>query len=363
MAINNPDNYCVILAGGKGKRLWPTSRENYPKQFIDFFGSGRTLLQQTYDRFLQVVPQENIFVCTNQNYADVVREQLPHLGENNLMAEPIFRSTAPSLAWTTHRIYHINPSANIIISPSDQAIQNEDAFVHNVLDGLQFVSQHDCVLTMGIKPTRPEPGYGYIQLGEAVGNDVFKVQSFTEKPEREFAQIFVDSGEFYWNTGLYLLNARYGYAQLSEKMPMVLSRYDEEQPNFSMEGENDFIRDNFPLYPNLSIEHAIIEKSDNSFIMKCNFGWADIGTWHSVYESMQKKEDDNVVIDSRVILEDCHNNVIKLSKDKLGIINGLEGYIVVEKDNILFICKKEDSSALVRKYVNEVQMKYGDDFV
>lgn len=363
MTVYNTDNYCVILAGGKGKRLWPTSRENYPKQFIDFFGTGRTLLQQTYDRFLKIVPQENIFVCTNQIYADIVREQLPELQPNNLMAEPIFRSTAPSLAWTTHRIYHLNPNANIIISPSDQMILKEEAFIDNILDGFAFVKDNACVLTMGIKPTRPEPGYGYIQLGECVGNDVFKVQSFTEKPDRKFAQIFMDSDEFYWNTGLYLLNAKYGYERLNEKLPEVLSRYDEEEPVFSMEKENDFIRDNFPLYPNVSIEHAIIEKADNSFIMKCHFGWADIGTWHSIYESMQKKQDDNVVIDSQVILDNCHNNVIKLSKDKIGVINGLEGYIIVEKDNVLLICKKEDSSALVRKYVNEVQMKYGDEFV
>ncbi len=363
MTVYNTNNYCVILAGGKGKRLWPTSREQYPKQFIDFFGSGRTLLQQTYDRFLKIVPKEHIFVCTNQIYADIVREQLPELHENNLMAEPIFRSTAPSMAWTAHRIYSLNHDANIIISPSDQTIQDEEAFIQNILDGFQFVQDNDCILTMGIKPTRPEPGYGYIQLGEAVGNDVFRVQSFTEKPEREFAQIFVDSGEFYWNTGLYLINAHYAYDWLSEKLPMVLGRFDEEHPDFTTEEENDFIRDNFPLYPNLSIEHAMLEKTSQSYIMKCDFGWADIGTWHGLYETMQKKENDNVVIDSDVILEDCHNNVIKLSKGKLGVINGLEGYIVVEKDNILFICKKEDSSALVRKYVNEVQMKYGDDFV
>ncbi len=359
--INN--YYCVILAGGKGRRLWPASREHYPKQFIDFFGSGQTQLQQTYERFARILPEQNIFVNTNILYLDLVREQLPQVAADHIMAEPIHRNTAPSAAWATHRVMHLNPEASIIFTPSDQAVQDDEAFAKNVLDGLEFVSANDCLLTMGVKPTRPEPGYGYIQLGECAAQDVYKVQSFTEKPERDFAKMFMESGEFYWNTGLFLSNARYCFDSFCKLLPAVLRNFDQMKPDFSAAEEDAFIKDNFPSYPNLSIDYGILEKSDNVFVMKCDFGWADLGTWHSMYEAMQKGPGDNVVVDSEVLLDNAHNNVIKLPKGRLAVINGLDGYIVVEKDNVLLICKKEDSSALVRKFVNEVQIKKGEDFV
>ena len=355
--------YCVILAGGKGRRLWPTSRENFPKQFIDFFGSGRTQLQQTYDRFAKILPEENIFVDTNINYVDLVRQQLPQVSDDRILAEPIHRNTAPSAAWALHRIKHLNAEASVIISPSDQTVLNDEAFARNVLEGLDFVTHNDCMLTMGVKPTRPEPGYGYIQLGERTVGDVYHVQSFTEKPDREFAKVFMESGEFYWNTGLFLANARYGLEGIGCLLPTVLRNFDEQNKEFSIEKENEFINENFPSYPNMSIDNGILEKSDNVFVMKCDFGWADLGTWHSIYEAMQKGEGDNVVIDSDVLLDNAHGNVIKLPKGKLAVINGLEGFIVAEKDNVLLICKKEDSSALVRKFVNEVQIKKGEDYV
>jgi mannose-1-phosphate guanylyltransferase len=359
----NDNNYCVILAGGKGMRLWPCSRGQYPKQFIDFFGSGRSLLQQTFDRFSKIVPCDHIYVNTNQDYAHFVKEQLPELPEDNIMAEPIHRNTAPSVAWSNHRIAHLNPNANIIVTPSDQLVQNEDAFQQNVLEGFAFVEQNDCMLTMGVKPTRPEPGYGYIQMGEPALHNLYKVKSFTEKPEREFAKMFVESGEFYWNTGLYLGNVRYFTRCFIDLLPMVLRNLDVINPDYSIEDEKAFVKENFPSYPNVSIDYGILEKTENVYVMKCDFGWADIGTWHSIYESMQKSEDDNVVIDSDVMLDNCHGNVIKVPKGKLVVINGLEGYIVAEKDNVLLICKKEDSSAMVRKYVSEVQLKKGDEYV
>ena len=225
------------------------------------------------------------------------------------------------------------------------------------------MSTHDCILTMGVKPTRPEPGYGYILAGEPVGNDVFMVQSFTEKPEREFAKIFMESGEFYWNTGLFFANARYGFKRFGEILPHVLTSFDEQHPDFTVEDEQNFIRENFPSYPNLSLDYGFLEQTDNVAVMRCEFGWADLGMWHSIYEAMHKGEGDNVVVDSNVMIDDAHNNVIKLPKERLAIINGLEGFIVAEKDNVLLICKKEDSSALVRKFVNEVQMKKGDKYI
>ncbi len=360
----NENNYCVILAGGKGRRLWPCSREDKPKQFIDFFGTGRTQLQQTFDRFTKIVPKENIYISTNESYATLVNEQLPELPKDNILSEPIHRNTAPSVAWANFRIMHLNPHANIIVSPSDQAVFNEEAFDKNVLDCLHFVENNDCLLTMGVKPTRPEPGYGYIQIGDATDTaDLFKVKSFTEKPDREFAKMFMESGEFYWNTGLFLANVKYLTECFIKIFPPVLRNLVLTKKDYTIEDEKKFVKENFPSYPNLSIDYGILEKSDNVYVMRCDFGWADLGTWHAIYESMSKAKEDNVIIDSDIIIEDSKDNIIKLPKGRLGVINGLDGYIVAEKDNVLLICKKGDSSALVRKYVNEVQLKKGEDFI
>lgn len=362
--IDIKDNYCVILAGGLGRRLWPSSRKSKPKQFIDFFGTGRTALQQTYDRFAKIFPSTNIFISTNDAYIDLVKEQLPQVDEDNILSEPIHRNTAPSVAWAGHRILHINHNANVIVSPSDQLVINEEQFKKDVLDGLDFIDGTDRLLTMGVKPTRPEPGYGYIQIGEAAGaKDFWKVKSFTEKPEREFAKMFMENGEFYWNTGLFLCHAESILHAFDDLLPAVLRRLDSEKKDFTLVDENQFIKENYSLYPNVSLDYGILEKSDNVYVMRCDFGWADLGTWHSIYEQMPKDAENNVIVNSRVIIDDSHNNIVKVSDGKLAVINGLDGYIVAEKDNVLVICKKGDSSALIRKYVNEVQMKLGDDFV
>ena len=363
MEINNK-NYCVILAGGRGRRLWPCSRDQYPKQFIDFFGTGRTQLQTTYDRFVKLLPKENIYICTCKEYVTIVKEQLPDFDERKILVEPLNRNTAPSVAWANMRIRRIDPDANIIISPSDHMVMNEESFARSLEIGLNYVSENDVLLVMGVKPTRPEPGYGYIQLGDlSCKPEVFRVKSFTEKPEREFAKMFMESGEFYWNTGVFISNTEYLTQSFEEIFPSVLRNLKFENPNYTYEEELEYVAQNYPRYPNLSIDYAILEHSQNVYVMKCDFGWADLGTWHAIYECMSKGEDDNVIVNSNVMLEDSHNNVIKLPKDRLGVINGLDGYIVAEEGNVLLICKKGDSSAMVRKYVNEVQMKYGDDFV
>ena len=363
--MNKTDNnYCVILAGGKGRRLWPCSRGKQPKQFMDFFGMGRTQLQQTYDRFVQLMPKENIFVSTNWEFAHYVEEQLPELPSNNILREPIHRNTAPSVAWAAYRISHLNSEARVIISPSDQAVFKEQDFQRNVKECFDFVGANDCIISMAVKPTRPEPGYGYIQLGEeTTTKDLYQIRSFTEKPEREFAQFFMESEEFYWNTGIFISNVRHLVNTLRKILPVVLRLIDKEGMTVTQEEELQFVQENFSKFPNLSIDNGILEQSDQVYAQRCDFGWADLGTWHSIYECMSNLEHDNVVIDSEVMMEDCENNIIKLPKDKVGVIQGLDGYIVAEKDNVLLICKKGDSSALVRKYVNEVHLKYGDDFV
>ncbi len=364
MEVTEKNNFCVILAGGRGQRLWPASRNNYPKQFIDFFGTGKTMLQTTYERFAKILPKENIYICSCKGYLDLLNEQLPGLPEENILLEPIHRNTAPSVAWATMRILRRDPQANIVVTPSDQLVLNLDSFYHSINVGIGYVAENDVMLAMGVKPTRPEPGYGYIQLGDlSCKPEVFKVKSFTEKPERDFATMFMESGEFYWNTGIFIANARHLIASFEKIFPLVLRNLKYEMPNYTLAEELEYVEKNYPRYPNLSLDYAILEQSEGVFVMKCDFGWADMGTWHAIYEAMQKVDDENVVLDSQVELEDCKNNIIKLPKGRLGVISGLDGYIVVEKDNVLLICKKGDSSALVKKYANEVAIKYGEEFV
>lgn len=363
MITYNKDNYCVILAGGKGRRLWPCSRSKRPKQFIDFFSTGRTLLQGTFDRVSKLIAIENIYVSTNHEYAHYVLDQLPELPPENVLSEPIHRNTAPSVAWATYRIWRRNENARMMVIPSDQAVFKEEMFLENINEGLDLVADRSMILTMGVKPTRPEPGYGYIQKGEQeTEGQIYKVKSFTEKPDRQFAQMFMESGEFLWNTGIYLSNVHYMRDCLHRIFPRVLRQIDEDR-EVTLEEELLFIEEKFPTYPNVSIDSGLLDGNNLVYVMNCDFGWADLGMWHSIYEGMKKSDQDNVVIGSQVIIENSRDNIIKLPTDHMGIIHGLEGFIVAEQGNVLLICKKEDSSALIRKYISEVQIKYGEEFI
>ncbi len=358
------NNYCIILAGGRGKRLWPSSRRECPKQFVDFFGTGQTQLQSTFERVSSIIEKDNIFICTNKDYEQRVKEQLPMVREDRILAEPVRRNTAPSVAWAGVRIHRECDDARVLIVPSDQFITREEAFRSDVLRGLDFVAETDIILTMGIRPSRPEPGYGYIQIGEpSLFEGIYRVQSFTEKPERDFATMFMESGEFLWNTGMFLANINFLHGFFHEVIKDMPYRLSSLLTVKSKEEELQFVNLHYPSYPNLSMDKAALEMSENVCVMTCSFGWADLGTWHSIYEFMQKGDEDNVVIDSEVIMEECHGNIVKLPKGHVGVINGLDGYIVAEQGDVLLICKKSDSSSLIRKYVSEVRIRYGEKFV
>lgn len=366
------NNYCIILAGGRGKRLWPSSRRICPKQFVDFFGTGQTQLQSTFERISKFIPQDNIFICTNKDYTQLVKEQLPGVRADRILSEPVRRNTAPAVAWAGVRIQRECADANVLIVPSDQFIINEEAFHNDVINGLRFVGETDIILTMGIRPTRPEPGYGYIQQGEpSLFEGIFKVQSFTEKPEREFATLFMESGEFLWNTGIFLANIGCLRELAINSMRDMPYRLDNLKDMESEAEELQYVDQHYPAYPNLSMDKAVLELSDNVYVQICHFGWADLGTWHGIYEfettgqglEIPSNGDDNVVIDSEVIMEDCRGNIVKLPKGHVGVINGLDGYIVAEQGDVLLICKKSDSSSLIRKYVSEVRIRYGEKFV
>lgn len=348
---NKKHYYALILAGGKGRRLWPVSRDSKPKQFIDFFGTGKTLLQQTYERFLKLIPEENIYVSTYADFTDLVMEQLPQLTQNRLLCEPIHRNTAPIVAWGTHRIVMSDPDAAIIVTPSDQLIMNEDIFADDVLNALQHTYANNALLTMGIRPTRPEPGYGYIQLGDAIADeqDIHIMKSFTEKPEREFAEMFMKSGEFVWNTGLFVFTPRAIRKRLYTQLPAVMRSLDEEKRDATWIEEERWVEQHYATYPNKSLESGILEQYEDISVKVCHFGWADIGAWHGIYEACATNANDNVTLDTDAMLTDTTGCVISLPKGHTAVINGLHDFIVAEHDNVLMITPRSDSSNQVVK--------------
>ncbi len=359
---NKKHYYCLILAGGKGRRLWPVSREEKPKQFIDFFGTGMTLLQQTYERFCHIVPEENIYVATYSDYQDLVLSQLPQLTGNRLLREPVRRNTAPIVAWATHRIVMSDPNAAIIVTPSDQIIMNEDVYRNDILNALSYVYLNNCLLTLGLRPTRPEPGYGYIQMGESMGEgeantDFYKVQSFTEKPEREFAEMFMKSGEFLWNTGLFLFTPEAIRENFYTVLPSVMRSLDAEKKDATWLEEERWVEQYYSTYPNISLEAGILEHSDKVRVKECHFGWADIGAWHGIYEAYATSREDNVALDTDTMLTDTTGCVISLPKGRTAIINGLHDFIVAEHDDILLITPRCDSSNQVVKLLNRYNTK------
>ncbi len=360
--MTNQDNYCVIMSGGIGSRFWPFSRKTLPKQFLDFFGTGRSLLQQTFDRFQKIIPTGNIFIVTNTIYADLVKEQLPEVNENQILLEPARRNTAPCIAWASYHIRALNPNANIVVAPSDHLILKEDEFLAAIEKGLDFVSRSEKLLTLGIKPNRPETGYGYIQIDEPAGGNFYKVKTFTEKPELELAKVFVESGEFYWNSGLFMWNVNTIIKAGEDLLPELASKLAPGKDIYATDKEKAFIEENFPACPNVSIDFGIMEKADNVYVSLGDFGWSDLGTWGSLYDLSERDPEGNVTLKCHSLIYNSNDNMVVLPKGKLAVIDGLEGFLIAESDNVLLICRKDEEHA-IRKYVNDAQMQLGDDFI
>ncbi len=354
--------YCVIMGGGVGSRFWPCSRTNLPKQFLDFFGTGRSLLQQTFDRFNKIIPTDNIFIVTNVLYADLVKQQLPQMDESRILLEPARRNTAPCILWASYHIKALDPKANIVVAPSDHLILKEDEFTQAVQRGLEFVSEEDKLLTLGITPNRPETGYGYIQIAEQVGDNFYKVKTFTEKPELELAKLFISTGEFYWNSGIFMWNINSIIKAAEKYLPEVVLKLTSKLDSFNTPDEQAYINDVFPTCPNVSIDFGLMEKAENVYISLGDFGWSDLGTWSSLYDLSSKDENQNVTLRCKSIIYNGNNNIIVLPEGKLAVIDGLDGYLIAENDNVLLICKKDEEHA-IRKYVNDTQLKFGDDFI
>ncbi|MDE6085522.1 MAG: mannose-1-phosphate guanylyltransferase [Muribaculaceae bacterium] len=358
----NSHRYCVIMCGGIGSRFWPYSRADRPKQFIDFMGTGRSLLQMSYDRILPIVPRENIIVVTNAQYASLVKEQLPDIDDNCILLEPTRRNTAPCIAWAAHHIAAIDPEASMIVTPSDHFITREKEFENSILKGFDFVEKHDSLLTLGIKPTRPETGYGYIQIGKEVQPGFLKVKTFTEKPNLELAQVFIDSGEFFWNSGIFLWTARSIINALKDNAPDISTIFEHGDGVFATPGERAFIATHFPACIGISIDFAVMEKASNVYVECVDFGWSDLGTWGSLYESSPRNRDANVTQNCRVLAYNSTGNIIAVQDEKLIVVDGLHDYIIADAGDVLLVCPRSEEQR-IKLMVNDVKEKYGDKFL
>lgn len=358
--MNN--NYCVIMSGGIGSRFWPFSRESRPKQFLDFFGTGRSLLQMTVDRFKKILPIENIYIITNEGYADLTREEVPELNPEQILLEPLRRNTAPCIAYASYHIKKKNPKANIVVAPSDHLILKEDEFISVINHALDFVNKQPILLTLGIKPNRPETGYGYIQIGEDKVEDINKVKVFTEKPNYELAKIFYESGEFLWNSGLFIWNVDTIISAFHDHLPEVSNIFDLGTDIYGTSEEQKFINEQYAYCPNISIDYGIMEKASNVCVLAADFGWSDLGTWGSLHDISDKDEDANVALKCETMFFDSSENIIALPEGKLAVIQGLNNYIVAESDDLLLICKKEEEQR-IKQFVADSKLKYGDKYI
>lgn len=351
------------MCGGVGARFWPSSRAARPKQFIDFFGTGRSLLQMTYERMLALVPAEHIFLITNEDYAGLIREQLPEVAAERLLLEPARRNTAPCIAWAAHHVKALDPEASMVVSPADHLITNEAEFQRSLLAAFDYVESHDVLLTLGIAPNRPETGYGYIQMGAPIQGAIHQVKTFTEKPDLELARVFLQTGEFLWNSGIFLWRAESVLAALGEHAPDVASRFEAGEGVYGSAGEHEFIEREFPACPGVSIDYALMEKATNVVVERVNFGWCDLGTWGSLRDNSPRSQEGNVSHGCHVMTYDTSGSIFKVSdRQKLLVVDGLKDFVVADEGDVLLICPLAKEQ-MIRQYVNDVKQRLGDKYL
>ncbi|HOU98143.1 MAG TPA: mannose-1-phosphate guanylyltransferase [Bacteroidales bacterium] len=350
------NTYVVIMAGGIGSRFWPLSKSTYPKQFLDILGTGKTFLQETAERFLTLCPYENMIIVTNQEYKKIVVEQLPLVPEKNILLEPMRKNTAPCIAYANAFIKNLNSNANIIVSPADHLILHNDKFIQIIKTGLDFISSNNALLTIGIKPSRPETGYGYIQVNHDEKNTspIMSVKTFTEKPNYELAQFFLKSGDFFWNSGIFIWNIKTIDQAFEKNLPEVYHLFNEFSNNpIDNEKSLSYI---YSECPNVSIDYGIMEKADNVYVIKSDFGWSDLGTWGSLFENLKKDKENNIIRSKHVYIQNSSNNFIQLPNEKIAVINSVSNLIIVEHENMLLISDK-DKEQEIKTLVNQIKLK------
>ena len=361
--MQNKHHYVAIMAGGIGSRFWPMSRTAYPKQFLDVLNTGKTLIQLTYERYTQFIPLENIYIVTSEEYVSIVEAQLPNLPKENILAEPSKKNTAPCIAYISFKLAQKDPQATFVVAPSDHLILEQENFQKIVEQSLDFVSHIKALATLGIKPTNPNTGYGYIQYeGLEVSKGVYKVKTFTEKPTQEIAESFIASGDFLWNAGIFAWKASTIIADFEKYQPEMFELFDGEKANFNTTAEKKSIQKIYPQCVNISIDIAIMEKADNVYVIPASFGWSDLGTWNSAYDNMEKDYFANAVASDNVIVIDATKCMINAPKDKLVVVQGLDYFIVVDTKDVLLICSKEKEQS-IKEYVAEVKRHKGDKYI
>lgn len=357
------NHYVAIMAGGIGSRFWPKSRVNYPKQFLDILDVGRTLLQLTYDRFRKVCPQENIFIVTNERYTSIVMEQLPNISREQILEEPLRRNTAPCISYVTNKIAARDPEASLVVTPADHFVMNTDEFAHVVEKGLAFVDNNDALLTLGIQPTKPDTGYGYIQyIEERNTEDIFQVKTFTEKPTLEIAKTFLQSGDFLWNSGIFLWNIPSIQKAFQEHLPDIHEAFSQGQNVYFTEDEKDFIAQAYSVCTNISIDFGIMEKAENVYVIPSQFGWSDLGTWSSLYNVHDKDNLGNAVSGKDVMIYDAKDCMVMGRDGKLIVLQGLENYCVIDTKDTLLICEKSKEQE-IKDIANDVKRMKGEAYL
>lgn len=351
------------MAGGIGSRFWPESRQHMPKQFLDILGTGRTLIQDTYVRFRDICPKENIFVVTHHSYEHLVREQLPELPESNIIKEPFRKNTAPAAAYVTYKLQAMNPEATIMLAPADHLITDQRNFEIKAFQGLDYARRNDAILTFGIQPTRPDTGYGYIQYAkDALEDGVAKAIVFTEKPDLELARVFLSSGDFVWNSGIFVWKAETFTKAFKEHQPEMAEVFEQGRNAYNTPREYVTMERLYTQCTNLSIDYGLMEKANNVHVIPSNFGWSDLGTWESAYEHSDKDYLGNATNKENVFIVDASNCMVKSNKDKLVVLQGLHNFIVVDTSDVLLICERSEEQA-IKEYVAEIKRNMGDKFL
>lgn len=351
------------MAGGIGSRFWPVSRVDFPKQFIDILNTGKTLIQSTFERFAQYIPVENIYIVTSGQYRDIVATQLPELNPENIVCEPSRKNTAPCIAYISYKLNQLDPESNLICAPADHLILDDTSFIKSCVEALEFTEKNNALLTLGIKPFQPNTGYGYIQYEQhAVNDNIYKVKTFTEKPDLELAKTFLASGDFLWNAGIFVWQTRNIISAFQKLLPEVAELFDGARNAMNTADEKSVIENIYPLCVNISIDYGILEKADNVYVIPSSFGWSDLGTWGSAYENLEKDENENAAAGDNIVFIDSSKNIVHSSNEKLMLVQGLDDFIVVDTRDALLICKK-DKEQSIKEYLSEIKRNKGEKFL
>ncbi|WP_435137513.1 mannose-1-phosphate guanylyltransferase [Formosa sp. A9] len=357
----NSNYYAIIMAGGVGSRFWPVSTNSFPKQFHDMLGTGETLIQKTFRRLTKFIPEQNIYILTNECYNDIVLEQLPEISQGQVVLEPAMRNTAPCILYAALKIQKENPNALMLVAPSDHWIEDETAFSKNVLTAFDFCEKNDALMTLGIQPTFPNTGYGYIEYDTNTQAAVKPVAQFREKPDYETAKSFIQQGNFVWNAGIFMWSVQSVLKAFQNNQPELFTLFQDGIPAYNTNLEADFIKENYGKAENISVDYAIMESSKNVFVLPAEFDWNDLGTWGSLYDKLDKDTDNNAVINARTLVEDASGNMIRTKDNKIVVVEGLNDYIIIDKDEVLLIFPKEKEQD-IKQVRTKVANAFGEQY-